>query len=96
MQLKIDRQWVGLLLGGITPALTFYAIYLFAFPSIKLITLSELIATRDLFTRILSLAAIPNVAIFFIFIWLSKLSAARGVLAATMIYALVVFALKIF
>lgn len=96
MQLKIDKQWVGILLGGIAPVLTFYAIYLFGYSSLKLITISELIATKGLFSRILSLAVIPNIAIFFLFIWKNKLSAARGVLAATMIYAIVVFAIKIF
>jgi len=96
MQLKIDKQWVGILLGGILPVLTFYAMYLFVYPSLRLITISELFAAKSLFARILSLSVIPNIAIFFIFIWTNKLSAARGVLAATIIYAIAVFAIKIF
>ncbi|MHC1705262.1 MAG: hypothetical protein AB9846_15255 [Tenuifilaceae bacterium] len=93
---KIDKQWVGILLGGIVPAITFYAMYLFAYPNLRLISLSELFAAKSLFARILSLSVIPNIAIFFLFIWTNKLSAARGVLAATIIYALTVFAIKIF
>lgn len=96
MRLKIDNLWIGLLLGVIVPMITFYLIYLLGFPSVGLITISEFIAVSELFTRVLSLAVIPNVAIFFLFIWTNKLSSARGVLAATMIYAVVVFAIKIF
>jgi hypothetical protein len=95
MRLKIDNLWIGLLIGALAPVLTFYLIYILGFPSLG-ITLSEFIALSELLTRVLSLAIIPNVAIFFLFIWINKLSSARGVLVATMFYAAVVFAVKIF
>lgn len=96
MRLKIDNQWFGILLGLIVPVITFYVLYAFAYPNLKLITFADLFATKSLFSRVLSLAVIPNIAVFFLFIWRNKLSAARGVLAATMIYALVVFGIKLF
>jgi len=96
MQLKIDRQWIGLVLGIVVPSITFFGIYLFGYPGKNLISFYELITARGFFPQILSLAVIPNVAVFFIFIWTDKLSAARGVLAATFIMAILVFALKIF
>ncbi|MBI5539283.1 MAG: hypothetical protein HY951_04440 [Bacteroidia bacterium] len=61
-----------------------------------MISFYEMILARGFFSQILSLAVIPNVAVFFIFIWTNKLSAAKGVLAATIVMALVVFGLKIF
>jgi hypothetical protein len=96
MQLKIDKQWIGFVLGIIVPAITFFGIYLFAFPSQSLISFYEMITTKGFFTQLLSLAVIPNVLVFFIFIWTNKLIGARGVLAATIIIAILVFALKIF
>ena len=96
MQLKIDKQWIGLVLGLIVPMVTFFGIYLFAFPSQSLISFYEMVMTKGFFTQLLSLAVIPNVAVFFLFIWTNKLSGARGVLAATIVIAILVFALKIF
>jgi len=96
MQLKIDKQWIGLVLGIIVPTITFFSIYLFAFPSKSLISFYEMILTKGFFSKLLSLAVIPNIAVFFIFIWTNKLSAARGVLAATIVIAIAVFGLKIF
>jgi len=96
MRLKIDKLWIGILLGIILPLLTFYAIYLFGFPSVNSVTLAEFLKVSELFTRILSLSVIPNVALFFLFVWLNMLNAAKGVLGATMIYAIIVFAMKIF
>jgi hypothetical protein len=96
MQLKIDKQWIGLVLGIIVPTLTFFGIYLFAFPSQSLVSFWEMILTKGFFSQLLSLAVIPNIIVFFIFIWTNKLSAARGVLAATIVIAILVFGFKIF
>jgi hypothetical protein len=96
MQLKIDRQWIGLVLGLIVPAITFFMIYLFAYPKHSLVSYYAMITAKNFFTQILSLAVIPNVMVFFVFIWTNKLLAARGVLGATILMAILVFALKIF
>jgi hypothetical protein len=93
---KIDKQWIGLILGIIVPAITFFGIYFFGFPHKNLISFYEMILAKGFSSQILSLAVIPNVVLFFIFIWTDKLSAAKGVLAATIIMALLVFGLKIF
>ncbi|NVO10816.1 MAG: hypothetical protein HXX16_12690 [Bacteroidales bacterium] len=93
---KIDKQWIGFVLGMIVPIIAFFGIYFFGFKYKSLISFYEMILARGFFSQILSLAVIPNVAVFFIFIWLNKLSAAKGVLAATIVMALLVFGLKIF
>lgn len=93
---KIDKQWIGLVLGLILPAITFFLIYFFAYPKHSLISYYEMITAKRFFSQILSLAVIPHAGVFFLFIWLNKLSAAKGTLAATIIMALVVFGFKIF
>lgn len=93
---KIDKQWIGLALGLIIPIITFFLIYLIVYPKHSLITYYEMITAKKFFSQILSLAVIPNIGLFFLFIWTNRLSAARGVLAATIILALIVFGVKIF
>lgn len=93
---RIDKQWIGLVIGLIIPAITFFLIYIFAFPKHSLVSYYEMIMAKQFFSQILSLAVIPNAGAFFLFIWANKLNAAKGVLAATILLALVVFGFKIF
>jgi len=93
---KIDKQWIGLTIGLIVPAFTFLLIYLFAYPKHSLVSYYEMILAKRFFSQILSLAVIPSAGVFFLFIWANKLNAAKGVLAATILLALVVFGVKIF
>jgi hypothetical protein len=93
---KIDKQWIGLLLGLITPSITFFSIYLFAYHRDSFTTYYEMISAKKFLSQILSLSVLPNVGVFFIFIWLNKMNAAKGVLAATILVALAVFGIKIF
>jgi hypothetical protein len=93
---KIDKLWIGLTLGLIVPAITFFMIYLFAYPKHSFVTYYEMIAAKKFLSQILSLAVIPNIGVFFLFIWANRLSAAKGVLAATFIVAFFVFGFKIF
>jgi len=46
-------------------------------------------------TKFMSLAVIPNLLVFFIFIWQELLKAARGTLAATFVSAFLVLLVKI-
>jgi hypothetical protein len=55
-----------------------------------------MITAKHLFSKVLSLAVIPSAGVFFLFIWGNRLNAAKGVLTATFILALVVFGIKIF
>lgn len=95
-QLNIDKQWIGFVLGMIVPIITFFGIFYFGFPYKSLISFYEMILARGFFSQILSLAVIPDAVVFFLFIWRNKLDAAKGVLGATIVMALIVFGLKIF
>lgn len=47
-----------------------------------------------LLSKIVSLSAIPNLLLFFLFIWTNRTFSARGVIFATLIVALVMMVLK--
>lgn len=96
MRLNIDKLWIGIVLGTVVPVITFFIIYLFAIPSQSNVPFTEVMATKGFFTQLISMAVLPNVGVFFIFIWTNKLMAAKGVLASTIILAVFVFAFKIF
>ena len=56
----------------------------------------DLIKDGDLYGKVLSLAAIPNLFVFFIFIKKKQDNRAKGVLLATILIALTTLVLKFF
>jgi len=93
---KIDKFWIGIILGLLVPVLALLIFYYVAYPKHGNLTYYEMVTAKDLFSKVLSLAVIPSAGVFFLFIWGNRLSAAKGVLTATFILALLVFGIKIF
>jgi hypothetical protein len=91
---KGDEPLTGWITGLLLPPLTFFLIwYIWA----QHRTFLEFITTAiraNVLTKFLSLAALPNLLLFFIYIWTKRDFAAKGVLYATFITALVIVALK--
>ena len=91
---KGDEPLTGWITGLILPPLTFFLIwYLWAHQH----TFVEFITTAikaNVLTKFLSLAVLPNLLLFFIYIWSKRDFAAKGVLYATFVTALVIVALK--
>jgi hypothetical protein len=50
----------------------------------------------QIISKLLSLAAIPDLLLFFIFIWTDRLKSARGVIGSAFILGIVVIIFKIF
>ena len=95
MQVKYNSVKLGFLLGIILPIITILLFYLLKFndESIKQFLIS--LWQKNLFAKIISLAAISNLLLFFIFLWLNYLYSARGVLLSTFLIAFFVVILKI-
>jgi len=96
MQQKLDNVLLGTILGIIAPFIALYGIFVFGFPHETFKSFFDIIWYQELFTRIVSISVIANLALFFIFIWTNKLRSAKGVLGATIGYAIVIFAIKLF
>ncbi len=91
---KADEPLTGWVTGLILPPLTFFLIW-YIWASHR--TFGEFITTAikaNVLTKFLSLAVLPNLLLFFIFIWSKRDFAAKGVLYATFVTALVIVALK--
>ena len=92
---KINNIKLGLILGILAPILTMIIIYLVKFYGYDLQELVDLLVSKRVFTKIVSLCIIPNLALFFLFLNKYYYNTARGILMSTIIFALFVFITKI-
>ncbi len=96
MKLKINTLGIGLISGILIPLISFFIFYLVKFRHYDFGDFATTILLRAIVTKVLSLCVLPNLALFFIFIWTNKLTAAKGVLTATILLSIVMLLLKAF
>ena len=84
-----------MILGILAPALTMLIVYLVGFTNYELNELVDLLVSKRVFTKIISLCVIPNLALFFLFLNKNYFYSARGILLATVLFALFVFVTKL-
>jgi hypothetical protein len=96
MNSRFNSLTTGLLLGIAGPIITLFVIYLVITQALSIMDYIRQLIFFKVYTHIISLSVIPNLLIFFIFIWLNKLKSARGVLLATIILAFIVLGLRLF
>ncbi len=87
MKVKWNKIVFGLVPGMLVPVITYFLIYLNLSGDKNMVEYFNSLASTNVLTKILSLAVVPNLLLFFIFIWADLLKTARGVLSATIIYA---------
>ncbi len=86
---KFDSLLFGIIVGLVIPFISFWIFYYVKLePYIRNEYLFEAIFKGPMLGKILSLCIIPNLAPFFIFIWLNFLRTARGVLFITVFLAI--------
>jgi len=86
----LNNIYVGISLGIISPIVSFLIMYNVRIKQQGFVTFMEQIIQVGLLSKLLSLAVLPNLGIFFIFIWLNYTNSARGVLLSTIIMAVTV------
>lgn len=94
MKFKIDDLKLGLILGILAPVLTMIAVYWIKFSVYDFKGLIDFLVAGRLFTKIVSLCVIPNLALFFFFLNKNYYRSAKGILTATFIFAIFVFVTK--
>lgn len=93
---KYDKVFVGLTGGLVLPFVVGTVVFLFSSGDLSLTTFLSKLSTSNIITHSITLCVFPNIFIFLIFNRYDMLRASRGVLAMTIIWALVVFAVKFF
>ena len=86
----------GLLAGMLVPLLALVVFYFISSSDKSFPEFLEFIVSRKKLSSLISLSLVPDLLVFFIFIWLNYLYSARGVLAAVFLFALVVVLTKFF
>lgn len=86
-------MWWGLIPGIILPLITLIIIWVIKYDGGFLQFLKEF-QRFGLLSKVVSLAAIPNLLLFFLFVWTDRTFSSRGVIFATLILAFVMLVLK--
>ncbi len=90
----INNIPLGLILGLIVPALTLIFINAEANKHLSLNEFLIKLHQHQRLSALLSLCAIPNLGLFFLFMWKNNYKSGRGVIMATLVMAILVFAFK--
>jgi len=91
---KADKPLTGWIPGFLVPPLSFVIIWLLVPTERDFTGFVEYAIKANVLSKFLSLAVLPNLLVFFIFIWTKMDRAAKGVLYATFVLALAVVAIK--
>ena len=90
MKTHFNRLFIGVITGLLIPVITLLIFNQAAFDQLNAGEFIRYMIHRGKLSSVLSLVILPDLLLFFIFIWLDYLYSARGVLAATLIFALLV------
>lgn len=92
---KWDRFWVGLIPGVFCPLLAFVFFYLLQIGDISFTGYIRSVQSPELVSKIISFGCIVNLGVFFLFINRNYYNASRGVIGATMLWALPIVWIKL-
>lgn len=93
---KARRQLaIGFLIGILAPVAAFYIFTVLYRPHEAFHEVLQAFVKRNVLTHVISLSAIINLPLFFLFLKQNKESISRGILGATLLYAIYVMYLKL-
>ncbi len=93
---KLDTVGIGLLAGLVLPVVIFFAVYLIEDSAMSFDKYISGMWQMNALIKLMSLCVFANVAVFWIFLKKKYEKAARGVLAATILYAFIVLISRAF
>ena len=96
--MKLSRRWnkfwIGLTLGIVLPIVFFFAIYFIGYSNTPFGEFIKYAFMMRALPKILSLCAVPNLAVFYLFLNKEYWYSTRGVIAATLLCTLGVVIIK--
>ena len=93
---KYDKLIAGIVSGLLFPAIVGLTIFAFTAHGRSPGTYLERISSTNIVIHAITLCVFPNLLIFLLFTRFDMLRSARGVLYVTVVYAIIVFLLKLF
>ena len=95
MEQKLNKFWIGFIPGIIVPVIALFVVYFQTYDSHSFSEFFRFLTRMGALTKLLSLCVVPNLGIFFLFIWKDYLKGARGTLAATFTMAISITILQL-
>lgn len=95
MKKKVDKIWVGLVVGILLPIIVLCIFYLSTYAHLTAPDFLKKMVFQSILLKLLSLCAIVNLGAFFLFFQTKNDKAARGVIFATLLFAFYVMINKI-
>lgn len=92
---SLNTIFSGSLLGLLMPALFLLIILLVRKDSYSLKEFFNIVFEMEILPKIISICLIPNLLLFFIFIWSNQMKAARGVILAMFFAGIIIGLLKL-
>ncbi len=90
MKRWINTMFTGILTGLLVPLISFQVYVSLYRKGETLVQVLDRFVFLNVLTHVMSLACIPNLLVFFLFLWTNNERSAHGVIGATIIYALTV------
>lgn len=90
----LNRFWLGFLTGLCFPVVFFLIYFLFRFKNLTISDYFTLLIHTGKIVHVISLSVFPNLIPFMFFVRTDRFKSGRGVMAITIIYALLIFATK--
>lgn len=84
---RFDSIWFGTAVGISAPLITFLLYYLILHSYMPIVGFINYLRGGDIFVATMSLCVIPNLLLFYIFIWTNRDKSSKGIILATLIYA---------
>lgn len=95
MRSRLDSVGLGLVAGIVIPLFSLLLFYSTNFTKVPFVFFLQHTAQIEVLPKLISLCGIPNLGIFFLFIWRNHYFSARGVIIATLILTVIVLGLMI-
>lgn len=89
-----DHIIIGIILGLAGPLLGSLGFYLVEFNHQSLVDFLDMAVTKKLLSPLLSLCAVINLGVFYLFLNAEKYLIARGIILSTLIYGLIIVLFK--
>jgi hypothetical protein len=90
----LNRFWLGFLLGLGLPLVIFMLYFLFRFQGLTIGDYIQILIKSEKFVHVMSLSVFPNLLPFMFFVRTDRFKSGRGIMAITVVYAILIFALK--
>lgn len=91
---KFNHLIIGFIIGLLAPTIGITIFYFTKFESIGISEFLKISVEEKMLSPLLSLSAVINLGVFYLFIQFDKLKTGRGIILATFIYGLAIVLLK--